>query len=183
MLALAFRSATFTPISATPSWPVLGFAFLLSLLTGVVFGVVPAWFASHSDPAEALHGANRSTREAFVAAAEDAGHRPGCALAGAAGLRRTAAPACATWNIRTWASPRQSRQRRHQSTAAQLHPGAPGCLYRAIEDRLLQLPNVQSASLALYSPLSRDNWGEYGRGRGQGRSQTERRECFLLGPG
>jgi predicted permease len=33
-------------------------------------------------------------------------------------------------------------------------------LYRAIEDRLLQLPNVQSVSFALYSPLSFDNWGE-----------------------
>ncbi len=63
MLALAFRSATFTPINVTPSWPVLGFSFGLSLLTGILFGVVPAWLASHSDPAEALHGANRSTRE------------------------------------------------------------------------------------------------------------------------
>ena len=62
MLALAFHSATFTPISATPSLPVLGFAFALSLLTGVMFGVVPAWLASRSDPAEALHGAGRGTR-------------------------------------------------------------------------------------------------------------------------
>src|SRR5215472_3717255 len=63
MLALAFRSATFTPINVTPSWPVLAFACGLSLLTGILFGVVPAWLASHSDPAEALHGAGRSTRE------------------------------------------------------------------------------------------------------------------------
>jgi predicted permease len=62
MVALAFRSATFTPISATPSLPVLGFAFALSLLTGVLFGVVPAWLAARSDPAEALHGAGRGTR-------------------------------------------------------------------------------------------------------------------------
>ncbi|HSX81699.1 MAG TPA: ABC transporter permease, partial [Candidatus Saccharimonadia bacterium] len=62
MLALAFHSATFMPISAAPSLPVLGFAFALSLLTGVLFGVVPAWLASRSDPAEALHGAGRGTR-------------------------------------------------------------------------------------------------------------------------
>jgi hypothetical protein len=62
MLDLAFHSATFTPISATPSLPVLGFAFALSLLTGVLFGVVPAWLASRSDPAEALHGVGRGTR-------------------------------------------------------------------------------------------------------------------------
>ena len=41
----------------------LGFAFLLSLVTGVVFGMVPAWITSHSDPAEALRGVNRSTRD------------------------------------------------------------------------------------------------------------------------
>ncbi len=63
MLALAFRGATFVPINVSPSWSVLAFAFGLSLVTGILFGVVPAWFASHSDPAEVLHGANRSTRE------------------------------------------------------------------------------------------------------------------------
>src|SRR5262249_34666866 len=59
MLALAFHSATFTPISASPSLLVLAFMFALSLLTGVLFGVVPAWLAARSDPAEALHGAGR----------------------------------------------------------------------------------------------------------------------------
>jgi len=33
-------------------------------------------------------------------------------------------------------------------------------LYRAIEDGLVRLPNVQSASLAAWSPLSGNNWGE-----------------------
>ena len=54
MLRLAFPTATANPISAAPSWPVLGFAVGLSLLTGIIFGVVPAWFSSHSDPAEEI---------------------------------------------------------------------------------------------------------------------------------
>src|SRR6202000_1067920 len=37
--------------------------FGLSLLTGVLFGTAPAWLTSHADPAEALRGANRSTRD------------------------------------------------------------------------------------------------------------------------
>ena len=61
IVALVFHSAHFVPIDATPSLPVLAFAFGLSLLTGAIFGTAPAWFASHADPAEALRGANRST--------------------------------------------------------------------------------------------------------------------------
>ena len=63
ILALAFPDSPQLPIAASPSLTVLGFAFLLSLLTGVVFGIVPAWITSHSDPAEALRGVSRSTRD------------------------------------------------------------------------------------------------------------------------
>jgi len=38
LLALAFRSSHFLPISTLPSLPVLGFAFGLSLVTGMTFG-------------------------------------------------------------------------------------------------------------------------------------------------
>jgi hypothetical protein len=61
ILALAFPDGLHSAIHATPSLPVLGFAFLLSLATGMVFGSVPAWITSHADPAEALRGATRST--------------------------------------------------------------------------------------------------------------------------
>jgi len=60
---MAFRGASFVPIDTSPSLPILAFAFALSLVTGVIFGVAPAWISSHSDPAEALRGTNRSTRD------------------------------------------------------------------------------------------------------------------------
>ena len=63
VVALAFHSARFVPIDASPSLPVLAFAFGVSLLTGLLFGSAPAWFASHAQPAEALRGANRTTRD------------------------------------------------------------------------------------------------------------------------
>ena len=63
MVALAFRSAHFVPIQATPSLPILAFAFGVSLLTGLLFGTAPAWFAAHANPAAVLHGVNRSTRD------------------------------------------------------------------------------------------------------------------------
>jgi predicted lysophospholipase L1 biosynthesis ABC-type transport system permease subunit len=63
LLTLAFHGAHFLPISPMPSLMVLGFAFVLALVTGVVFGAVPAWFATRTDPAEALHGASRRTSD------------------------------------------------------------------------------------------------------------------------
>jgi hypothetical protein len=63
LLALAFHSSHFLPISTTPSLIVLGFAFGLALVTGIIFGAAPAWIATRTDPAEALRGSGRGTRD------------------------------------------------------------------------------------------------------------------------
>src|SRR5262249_24619260 len=63
LLALAFRSARVVPIATTPSLAVLAFAGALALVTGVVFGAVPAWFATRTDPIDALRGSGRSTSD------------------------------------------------------------------------------------------------------------------------
>src|SRR6266403_3178206 len=59
LLALAFHSSHFLPISTTPSLMVLAFAFALALVTGIIFGAAPAWLATRTDPAEALRGSGR----------------------------------------------------------------------------------------------------------------------------
>ena len=161
ILALAFASATFTPINVAPSWPVLGFAFGLSLLTGIVFGVVPTWFASHSDPAEALHGANRSTRERSSLPQK-------MLVTGQAALSLVLL-ACAgllTSSLRNLEHQELGFAVNNRLSVAINPPLASytperlDALYQAVQDRLMQLPNVQSVSLALYSPMSGDNWGE-----------------------
>ncbi len=161
ILALAFASATFTPIKVTPSWPVLGFAFGLSLLTGILFGVVPAWFASHSDPAEALHGANRSTRERsslpqkMLVVGQAA---LSLVLLACAGLLTSSLRNLEHQELGFATQNRVSVQ--INPPLASYTPERLDALYQALEDRLLQLPNVRGVSFALYSPMSGENWGE-----------------------
>ena len=64
ILALAFKGVEVSPISASPSLPVLGFTFLVSLATGSLFGLAPAWVASRLDPSSSLRGASRTTGDA-----------------------------------------------------------------------------------------------------------------------
>lgn len=63
ILALAFPMAEHIAIEASPSLLVLGFAFLISLVTGLLFAIAPCWLSFHAQPAEALRGVNRSTRD------------------------------------------------------------------------------------------------------------------------
>ena len=161
MLALAFHSATFTPISAAPSLPVLGFAFALSLLTGVLFGVVPALLASRSDPAEALHGAGRGTQ-----AGTSSPQKVLVVSQAALSLVLLVCAGLLTVSLRNLESQDFGFAVQNRMSI-QINPPLDSytpehldALYRAIEDRLLRLPNVQSASLAAWSPLSGNNWGE-----------------------
>ena len=60
LLSLAFAGATLLPIDTMPSPVVLAFATGLALVTGLLFGAVPAWLATRTDPIEALRGSGRT---------------------------------------------------------------------------------------------------------------------------
>ena len=77
ILLLAFPHAHQYAGPASPSLTVLGFAFLVSLLTGIVFGTVPAWYSSQAKAAEAFRTAARSTGERSLVSAESAGRYAG----------------------------------------------------------------------------------------------------------
>jgi predicted permease len=160
VVALAFHGAKYVPIDAAPSLPVLGFAFLLSLVTGALFGTAPAWIASHADPAEALRGANRSTKDrssfsqkALVVVQATLS----VVLLTGAGLL--------TRSLQKLQHQDFGYELDHRVTISLTGPyssyTAPklDAMYRELEDRLAHIPGVERAALALYTPLQ-DNWGE-----------------------
>lgn len=63
ILLLAFGNADYIPIHTGPSALVLGFAFFLSLLTGLLFSAAPAWMGARMQPADPMRGAGRSTAD------------------------------------------------------------------------------------------------------------------------
>jgi predicted permease len=161
ILTLAFPESPNVPIDASPSLPVLCFAFFLSLLTGVIFGTVPAWITSHSDPAEALRGINRSTRDrtsmpqksmiVFQAAMSLV------LLVGAGLLTRSLS------NLQHQDFGIQTADRyvvHLDPSSAGYTPAKLPALYQKLEQQFGALPGVQSVGLALYSTLEGNNWGE-----------------------
>ena len=161
ILALAFPDARNLPISASPNLVVLGFAFLVSLATGILFGAGPAWLSSHAQPAEALRGVNRSTRDrsslpqkslvVFQAALSVV------LLAGAILMTRS----LANLEHQNFGVATANRYVLHfDPVGAGYTVDRMPALYRQIEDRFSALPGMVYMSLAMYSPLEGDNWGE-----------------------
>ena len=160
LLALAFHSAHFLPIQTTPSLLILGFAFVLALVTGTIFGAAPAWFATQTDPADALRGTGRGTgdRSSFarkallvVQAAVSV-----VLVAGATMLARSLNK-LEHQNF-GFSIPGRVLVELHNPSGNSTLPHL-AALYRQMEERLDRLPGVQGSGLALYNPLT-SNWGE-----------------------
>ncbi len=160
LLTLAFHGAHFLPISPMPSLMVLAFAFVLALVTGVVFGAVPAWIATRTDPAEALHGASRRTsdRSTFT--------RQGLLIVQATLSVVLVAGAMLLARSLNKLENQNFGYQVHGRVEVELHnPPATytqpqlAALYRELETRLNRLPGVQGSGLAMYNPLT-NNWGE-----------------------
>jgi predicted permease len=148
------------PVSAYPSIPVLVFAFGLSLITGIAFGVAPAWMATRVDPMEVLRGAGRSTARAgsrsrkalvvFQAALS-------LVLLSASGLLTAALLRLENQvfgfdpegRIVAHIDPRLAGYKLEQLTA----------LYGRIHDSLSSIPGVSAVALCTYSPFGGNNWG------------------------
>ncbi len=156
----AIQQATWIPVEAAPSTPVLLFALGVSVLTGILFGVAPAWMTSRAEPVEALRGANRS-----VGGGRHWAQKTLVVAQAAVSLVLLSAAAMLGGSLRNLEhqnfgfnadgrylvsiNPMLSNYKQQQ-----LVP-----LFREIQDRLDAIPGVRQVSAATYAPLSGDQWG------------------------
>jgi predicted permease len=160
LLALAFPNQHNMPVAASPSPLVIGFAFALSLATGILFGLAPALMAARTQPAEALrsnarttaHGASFLQRALVVLQAALS-----LVLLVAAGLFAQSLNKAENVDMKLDAKNRY---------IAHINPQAAGYknieiepLYQTIVDRFHTIPGVLKVGLATYTPMEENNWG------------------------
>jgi macrolide transport system ATP-binding/permease protein len=161
LLALAFPGEQNVPINASPSAAVIGFAFGLSLLTGLVFGVAPAWIAAQAQPADALRSGTRTT------------------TGGASVLQRSLVILQAALSLVLLVGAGLFAQSLNKLQSTNMHldsknryiihinPQAAGYsqtqvepLYRTMEAAFHGLPGVVKVGIATYTPMEDNNWGK-----------------------
>ena len=161
MLLIVFRGAKFVPIDTAPSLPILGFALAVSVLTGILFGVVPAWVLSRANPADALHGIGRSTRD-HSALPQQAMIVAQAALS----LVLLVGAGLITQSLRNLQNQTMNFETRNRYIAyfdpelAGYQPDRLPAVYDELERRLAAIQGVRSATFAMYVPQGQDNWGE-----------------------
>lgn len=160
LLALAFGDAQRLPIDPSPSLPVLMFALGLAVLTGIVFGIAPAWITSQSNPVDALRTGARSTSSgASLVQRSLVVLQAGLSLVllTGAGLFSQSLNKLQHANLRL-----ESKDR----YIVHINPQAAGYsqtqldrLYRTIEERFHAIPGVKSVGITIYTPMEDNNWG------------------------
>jgi macrolide transport system ATP-binding/permease protein len=160
LLMLAFPGAENIPIHTSPSLSVLGFASGLSLLTGVLFGVAPAWIAAQAGPIDAVRNSTRTTAaSASVLQRGLVVVQVGLSLVllVVAGLFLQSLKKLEGTDLKLDARNRYIVHINPQTagyTQTQLE-----ALYRTMEERFHALPGVMKVGIASYTPMDDNNNG------------------------
>lgn len=164
ILHLAFQidgPNSYVPINATPSLPVLLFTLVVSVLTGIIFGIAPAWVTSHADPIEAIRGASRSVAGGSSWAQKSLVISQvvmSLVLLSAAALLGQSLRNLQHQNFGFETQGRYIAQidaRLGNYKPEQLDP-----LFRKLDDRLRQIPGVRMVAPVLYAPMTGEDWNE-----------------------
>ena len=159
LLVMAFPGVQNVPIDASPSLPVLLFACALCLVTGILFGIAPAWIAARAQPADALRSTTRTTtarasvlqRSLVVLQAALS-----LVLLIGAGLFAQSLNRLQSSDLRL-----DSRNRyivHINPQAAGYLPSKLAPLYQAFQNRFHAIPGVVHVSWATYTPMEDNNW-------------------------
>ncbi len=160
ILHLAFAHDPIS-ISVSPSLAVLGFAFAASLVTGLLFGVAPAWRAAHADPIEALRGANRATGQHETLAQKSlvvAQAAISVVLLCAAGLL--------ILSLRKLEHQHFGFETAHRTIVrintvnAGIQPAQLDDFFRKLNNSLAEIPGVQRVAESTWSPMDGNNYSE-----------------------
>jgi predicted permease len=161
LLAMAFPDARNIPIDASPSGIILAFACGLSLLTGIIFGVAPAWITAKVDPADALRSGTRATTSGASLL-----QRGLVVLQSALALVLLAGAGMFIQSLNKL----KNIDLKLDSTnryVVHINPQAAGyatpqveALYRTIEDRFHAVPGIEKVGISTYTPMEPNNWAE-----------------------
>jgi predicted permease len=160
LLALAFPDQPNMPVNASPSPLVIVFAFALSLVTGILFGLAPALMAARTQPAEALRSNSRTTAHgaSFV-------QRALVVLQAALSLVLLVAAGLFAQSLNK-AENVDMKLNTTNRYIAHINPQAAGYkntevepLYQTIVDRFHAIPGVVKVGLSTYTPMEENNWG------------------------
>ena len=180
LLALAFPGAQNVPIHASPSLTVIGFAFGLSLVTGILFGVAPALIAAQAKPVEALRANARTTavgtsylqRGLVVLQAALS-----LVLLVGAGLFSQSLGKLENTDLKLNSKNRYMIHINPQ--AAGYSPAQVEALYRTMEERFHALPGVLKVGISTYTPMEDNNWSN--GVEVQGKPDTKGESSFVKG--
>jgi predicted permease len=160
LLRMAFPGDNNVPIHASPSLEVIGFAFALSVVTGILFGVAPAWITASANPADALRSGTRTT-----ATGASLLQRGLVVLQAALSLVLLVGAGLFAQSLNKLQSKDMKLDARNRYIV-HFNPQAAGysqmqveALYRTIEERFHMLPGVTKVGIATYTPMEDNNWG------------------------
>ena len=149
------------PDQCQPSIPVIAFACALSLVTGILFGVAPAFVAAQAEPVEALRGGARTTPSGLALL-----QRPLVVLQAALSLILLIGAGLFSQSL----SRLQNTDMKLDSTnryIVHINPQAAGypqtqveALYQTMEQRFHSLPGVVKVGIGTYTPMEDNNWGD-----------------------
>jgi predicted permease len=182
LLILAFPGASNVPIDASPSFEVIGFAFGVSLLTGVLFGVAPAWMAARAQPVDALRSGTRSTTSGASLL-----QRTLVVLQAALSLILLVGAGLFSQNLNKLQSMDLKLDSKNRYMV-HINPQAAGysqtqleALYRTMEERFHTVPGVMKVGISNYTPMEDNNWSN---GIGvQGHPETHGGASFIKANG